>query len=240
MTDSKVPNPKNTVLPRGEREELPTRRGGLIQKAIVGGHKVYVHTGFYDLETGRLGEIFIDMHKEGAALRSMVNGFAIAISAGLQFGVPLEVYVKSFAGMCFEPAGPVIGHPHIKRATSILDYVVRHLAIEHLGRMDLVEPPEADGSTHEVVVLKQTDKGSDAPPKEDDEPDEPSPLPVAPAPPNAGGAGAVEVITRNVRLAEARARGYEGEACGECGNFTMVRNGTCLKCDTCGATSGCS
>ena len=126
-----------------EREKLPDRRKGYIQKATVGGHKVYLHTGEY--EDGRLGEIFIDMHKEGAAFRSLMNNFAIAISLGLQYGVPLEEYVEAFTFTRFEPAGLVQGNDAIKNATSILDYVFRELAISYLGRNDLAHvAPERD------------------------------------------------------------------------------------------------
>ena len=125
-----------------EREKLPDRRKGYTQKAVVGGHKVYLRTGEYD--DGRIGEIFIDMHKEGAALRSFINNFAIAVSLGLQYGVPLEEYVDAFTFTRFEPAGPVQGNDSIKYATSILDYVFRELAISYLERFDLghVDPSE--------------------------------------------------------------------------------------------------
>ena len=143
MTDIHSPPPtkKPVQLKRGERESLPDRRPTYRQKATVGGHKVYLDAGIYSEEDPRLGEIFVDMHKEGAALRSIVNGFAIAISIGLQHGAPLEEYVDAFAGMRFEPSGPVVGHDHIKEATSILDYIVRDLAVEFLGRTDLIAPP---------------------------------------------------------------------------------------------------
>ena len=118
-----------------ERERMPDRRKGYTQKAVVGGHKVYLRTGEYD--DGRLGEIFIDMHKEGAALRSFINNFAIAVSLGLQYGVPLEEYVDAFTFTRFEPAGPVQGNDSIKFATSILDYVFRELAVSYLERFDL-------------------------------------------------------------------------------------------------------
>ncbi|MBC8128862.1 MAG: adenosylcobalamin-dependent ribonucleoside-diphosphate reductase, partial [Rhizobiaceae bacterium] len=118
-----------------EREKLPNRRKGYTQKAIVGGHKVYLRTGEFD--DGRIGEIFIDMHKEGAAFRAMMNNFAIAISLGLQFGVPLEEYVEAFTFTRFEPAGIVQGNEAIKNATSILDYIFRELAVSYLGRHDL-------------------------------------------------------------------------------------------------------
>src|SRR5213079_3624353 len=126
-----------------EREKMPDRRKGYTQKAVVGGHKVYLRTGEYD--DGRLGEIFIDMHKEGAALRSIINNFAIAVSLGLQYGVPLEEYVDAFTFTRFEPSGPVQGNEAIKNATSILDYIFRELAVSYLSRFDLahVDPSES-------------------------------------------------------------------------------------------------
>src|SRR5262249_17554167 len=127
-----------------ERERMPDRRKGYTQKAVVGGHKVYLRTGEYD--DGRLGEIFIDMHKEGAALRSIINNFAIAVSLGLQYGVPLEEYVDAFTFTRFEPSGPVQGNDSIKYATSMLDYVFRELAVSYLSRFDLahVDPSESN------------------------------------------------------------------------------------------------
>ena len=127
-----------------DREKLPNRRKGYTQKAIVGGHKVYLRTGEFD--DGRLGEIFIDMHKEGAAFRAMMNNFAIAISLGLQYGVPLEEYVEAFTFTKFEPAGMVQGNDAIKNATSILDYVFRELAVSYLGRHDLAHVDTSDFS----------------------------------------------------------------------------------------------
>jgi ribonucleoside-diphosphate reductase alpha chain len=245
-----------------ERERLPNRRKGYTQKAIVGGHKVYLKTGEYD--DGRLGEIFLDMHKEGAALRSLLNNFAIAISLGMQYGVPLEEYVDAFTFTRFEPQGPVQGNDSIKYATSILDYVFRELAVSYLDRFDLahVDPSEAGGfdalgkgeaegkpaTTSNYVSRGLTRSRTDR-------------LSVV----SGGTQGATPVGGSNVtsfsgaalridpqdarghakhaaseKRAEARAKGYEGEACGECGNFTLVRNGTCMKCDTCGSTTGCS
>ena len=125
-----------------ERERLPHRRKSYTQKAIVGGHKVYLHTGEY--EDGRLGEIFIDMHKEGAAFRSLMNNFAIAISVGLQYGVPLEEFVEAFTFTRFEPAGLVIGNDSIKNATSVLDYIFRELGVSYLGRTDLAHVVPSD------------------------------------------------------------------------------------------------
>src|SRR5262249_5656890 len=126
-----------------ERERMPDRRKGYTQKAVVGGHKVYLRTGEYD--DGRLGEIFIDMHKEGAALRSIINNFAIAVSLGLQYGVPLEEYVDAFTFTRFEPSGPVQGNDSIKYATSILDYVFRELAVSYLDRFDLAHVDPSEG-----------------------------------------------------------------------------------------------
>ena len=127
-----------------EREKMPDRRKGYTQKAVVGGHKVYLRTGEYD--DGRIGEIFIDMHKEGAALRSLLNNFAIAISLGLQYGVPLEEYVDAFTFTRFEPSGPVQGNDSIKYATSILDYVFRELAVSYQGRFDLAHVDPTEGA----------------------------------------------------------------------------------------------
>jgi ribonucleoside-diphosphate reductase alpha chain len=249
-----------------ERLKLPNRRKGYAQKAVVGGHKVYLHTGEYG--DGKLGEIFIDMHKEGAAFRSLMNNFAIAISIALQYGVPLEEFVDAFTFTRFEPNGMVEGNDAIKMATSILDYVFRELAISYLGRNDLAhaEPDDmrhdslGDGADEGVisptaapsiakiasngyvrsklVVLSGGNRGAEATAS------------AGGAVAMASGTGATaialssevmeQVDGRLQRIREARMKGYEGDACGDCGNFTLVRNGTCLKCDTCGSTSGCS
>jgi ribonucleoside-diphosphate reductase alpha chain len=283
-----------------ERERMPDRRKGYTQKAVVGGHKLYLRTGEYD--DGRLGEIFIDMHKEGAALRSLLNNFAIAVSLGLQYGVPLDEYVDAFTFTRFEPQGPVQGNDTIKYATSILDYVFRELAVSYMERFDLahIDPsgesfdalgkgieegkPAAGRYVSKGLTRSRTDKltvmsggGS-------------SPSPAGGGSAGDAGRGGAHATSSNVKAfssgspraevsgtaalksepeqrlspteqleqqplpfarndaraaaaekrAEAKAKGYEGEACGECGNFTLVRNGTCLKCDTCGGTTGCS
>jgi ribonucleoside-diphosphate reductase alpha chain len=259
-----------------EREKLPSRRKGYTQKAVVGGHKVYLRTGEYD--DGRLGEIFVDMHKEGATLRSLLNNFAIAISLGLQYGVPLDEYVDAFTFTRFEPAGMVTGNDTIKMATSILDYVFRELAISYMGRYDLahVDPSEMGGG----ALGKGEDEGKPAPVisrglvrgkaptlsavSAADARGTESARAASPAGQvvtaflggaHAGAAKtatalkqdlAVETEAERARALEAnqraaaKAKGYEGSACPECHNFTMVRNGTCLKCDTCGSTTGCS
>jgi ribonucleoside-diphosphate reductase alpha chain len=258
---------------------------------VVGGHKVYLRTGEYD--DGRLGEIFIDMHKEGAALRSLLNNFAIAVSLGLQYGVPLDEYVDAFTFTRFEPSGPVQGNDSIKYATSILDYVFRELAVSYLERFDLahIDPTESGFD----ALGKGVDEGKPSPGAAKyvskgltrSRTDKLSVLAGGAAAesrgtPGEGGTGSrvmafggrepraevsgsaalksepelklspaeqlehlplARVEARAVaaeKRAEAKAKGYEGEACGECGNFTLVRNGTCLKCDTCGSTTGCS
>jgi ribonucleoside-diphosphate reductase alpha chain len=261
------------------RQRLPNRRKSYTQKAIVGGHKVYLHTGEY--EDGRLGEIFIDMHKEGAAFRAMMNNFAIAVSIGLQYGVPLEEFVEAFTFTRFDPSGMVEGNEAIKMATSIIDYVFRELAISYLGRSDLAHVgsadllPDAVGTGNKEGTLPAAGQalgaarkfastgyvrsnlyvltGSAAPALDLTDPD---PLTTAVRAEVASNTtvttvtetttvGVTASVARQVdakmeRIREARLKGYEGDACGECGNFTLVRNGTCLKCNTCGSTSGCS
>jgi ribonucleoside-diphosphate reductase alpha chain len=258
-----------------EREKLPGRRKGYTQKAIVGGHKVYLRTGEYD--DGRVGEIFIDMHKEGAALRAMMNNFAIAVSVGLQYGVPLEEFVDAFTFTKFEPAGMVQGNDSIKNATSILDYVFRELAVSYLGRNDLAHVEASEfgfdalgkgvGEEHvpsmpankvlssgyvrqsnlrNVVVMPQpVAGGSPMLALQARAAESTGNLALADTTVHASIAlsGPAHVNAASVtvsRRIEARMKGYEGESCSECGNFTMVRNGTCMKCDTCGSTSGCS
>jgi ribonucleoside-diphosphate reductase alpha chain len=246
------------------RERLPNRRKGYTQKAAVGGHRVYLRTGEY--EDGRIGEIFIDMHKEGASFRSLMNNFAIAISLGLQYGVPLEEFVEAFTFTRFEPAGLVQGNDTIKNATSILDYVFRELAVSYLGRHDLahVDASEIgptvmgsgvdDRSAPVVMADKYMSRGlmrgslnqrmvmvSDQAMRTAMQADGLARDGVRAADsPKAGAVAAFADETAFAKIVEARIKGYEGEACSDCGNFTLVRNGTCLKCDTCGSTSGCS
>ena len=262
-----------------ERERLPHRRKGYTQKAVVGGHKVYLRTGEYS--DGRLGEIFIDMHKEGAAFRSLMNNFAISVSIGLQYGVPLEEFVEAFTFTRFEPSGIVEGNDTIRMATSILDYFFRELAISYLDRNDLahVKPedlrPDAVGkgeSQSEIMAAATPDTGQAAGLQALVSPgfvrgrlrvlDGGAAVATATAtvtaeatleaemalPATAGAAQAGVAVGvamgsgdgRQAQVAEARIKGYEGDPCSECGNFTLVRNGTCLKCNTCGGTSGCS
>ena len=305
---------------RTKRDRLPQRRKGYTQKAIVGGHKVYLRTGEY--ADGRLGEIFIDMHKEGAAFRSLMNNFAIAISIGLQYGVPLEEYVDAFTFTRFEPQGIVEGNDSIRMATSLLDYIFREVAISYLGRSDLAhaEPhdlvPDTLGrGADESAVIEETSAVSAAAVALDAVKRVTSIGYVrnrlvvhqggiggpgggpgaqggngngsgqsngngADGDGGTGGTSAVSAIAMTARettvsvgggavaetvtgdggigaaaviaaiaedvddtldqIRQAKMKGYEGDSCDECGNFTLVRNGTCMKCLTCGATSGCS
>lgn len=271
-----------------KRRIMPGRRRGYTQKARVGGHKIFLRTG--EFEDGSLGEIFIDMHREGAAFRSLMNCFAIAVSLGLQYGVPLEEFVEAFVFTRFEPNGVVIGHDYIKMSTSIVDYIFRELALSYLGRHDLaqvrpedlrhdtmskpgqtpsfdyeeVEEEDFEGPVPGVATEDHTAHGFDPQ----------SPLPFDPVEPSAVGSPtwavgeqqrsatpkfAERIVSGNgangralvqsrptgatplsEKVREARLKGYEGDACTNCGQFTLVRNGVCLKCNTCGETSGCS
>ncbi len=273
---------------KSHREKMPERRKGYTQKAIVGGHKVYLRTGEY--QDGSLGEIFIDMHKEGAGFRAMMNNFAIAVSVGLQYGVPLEEFVDAFTFTKFEPAGMVQGNDSIKNATSILDYIFRELAVSYLDRTDLahVKPQghsfddlgrgEEEGvsnisemsetaASNSLEVLKQISSTGYLRKRMPQElvvlnggqgmagatafsaaVDPVSALETLV--PETATTSAVASVTTTTAMAsgnismdarvKAKMQGYEGEACGDCGNYTLVRNGTCMKCNTCGATSGCS
>ncbi len=313
-----------------KRRVLPGRRRGYTQKARVGGHKVYLRTG--EFEDGSLGEIFVDMHREGAAFRSLMNCFAIAISLGLQYGVPLEEFVEAFVFTRFEPNGVVGGHDNIKMSTSVIDYIFRELALSYLGRTDLVQvkPEDLQGDTvgrpsqapafdeesvedddfdgpvpgvavqaHPSVGFGATTGVQDALPFDDglatgsptsqlaaNQANAPTQyeertvsgngahatalieIPVAPNGTSNGalngsrtnGAAkaaptgiapiaptqAVVSATRSAnaetaeKVRQARLKGYEGDPCGNCGAFTLVRNGVCLKCDSCGETTGCS
>jgi len=273
------------------RRVMPARRRGYTQKARVGGHKIYLRTG--EFEDGSLGEIFIDMHREGAAFRSLVNCFAIAISLGLQYGVPLEEFVEAFTFTRFEPNGSVQGHDNIKMSTSIVDYIFRELALSYLGRTDLVQVKPEDlrndtvGNPNQVPDYEEEEV-------EDDDFDGPVPgraqqdhtsvgyaaplqeaLPFGDNPEATGsptdtlirsqatlspsysdrlvsghGSNGMALLEKPVardsaarqgeKVRQARLKGYESDPCTNCGSYTMVRNGVCLKCDTCGETSGCS
>ncbi|MBT8471679.1 MAG: vitamin B12-dependent ribonucleotide reductase, partial [Marinicaulis sp.] len=258
-----------------------------------GGHKVYLHTGEFD--DGELGEVFIDMHKEGAAFRSLMNNFAIAVSLGLQYGVPLDEFVDAYVFTRFDPSGPVQGNDQIKNATSILDYIFRELAISYLGRGDLahVQPEESavdaigrgvdeektqadatkliskgfsrstvtdnlvilrggdfdrlrdnanednasdatDGDVEEIEVEIENDARAESPPEI-----EAQIAKLADAVNQKAPRGVLATPNASARR-DARIKGYEGDACPDCGQFTLVRNGACLKCESCGASTGCS
>ncbi len=250
---------------------------------MVGGHKVYLRTGEY--EGGKLGEIFIDMHKEGAGFRAMMNNFAIAVSVGLQYGVPLEEFVDAFTFTKFEPAGMVQGNETIKNATSILDYIFRELAVSYLDRTDLAHvKPEGDAfddlgrgedegkrnftEMNEAAAAKSLDvlrqisstgylrkrmpqelrvlQGGMGAVALDSATDAVAALQTLV--PDVASAGFAETAVGYVGGAgsstsmdartKAKMQGYEGDPCGECGNYTLVRNGTCMKCNTCGGTVG--
>ncbi len=234
------------IVYSSKRRKLPGRRTGYTQKAGVGGHKIYLRTG--DYEDGKLGEIFIDMHKEGASFRSLMHNFAMAISIGLQYGVPLEEFVEAFTFTRFEPSGMVNGHDKIKMATSILDYIFRELAINYLGRSDLSHVEDSDnspdtiGTQSDYPVLTQSieQDETDAITTEGEEMNLQSAIATGTYGPKVVSYASATSRVRREKLSQARMQGYEGDSCGECGNFTLVRNGTCLKCNTCGSTSGCS
>jgi ribonucleoside-diphosphate reductase alpha chain len=242
--DRRLPagNPINATEPENrqdggatphQRRRLPERRKGYIQKSIVGGHKVYLHTGEYD--DGELGEIFIDLHKEGAAFRSLMNNFAISISIGLQYGVPLEEYVDAFLFTRFEPAGEVRGNDTIRHATSILDYIFRELAVSYLGRADLaqVDPFDARG---DGLSKKAQDAESAA---------------RLISRGFARGASADNLVmlrpravVENIRdrketlSAKPTATGYRSDPCAACGHFTVEQSGKCAACGATGEASG--
>ena len=224
-----------------ERHRLPNRRSGYTQKAVVGGHKVYLRTGEY--EDGSLGEVFLDMHKEGAAFRSLMNCFAIAISLGLQHGVPLEEFVDAFVFTRFEPNGMVKGNDAIKMSTSVIDYVFRELAITYLGRTDLSHVAEEDlrGDALGTKIGQGPVSQRGLPrPQASAERSATPPVTARAATPVSGGSGGLAQAKMLSASEMARLKGYEGDPCTDCGQFTMVRNGTCLKCITCGTTTGCS
>ena len=224
-----------------KRRKLPFRRNGYTQKVKINGQNVYLRTGEY--ENGQLGEIFIDMHKEGAAFRSLLNCFAISISLGLQHGVPLEEFVDAFVFTRFEPSGVVMGHERIKMSTSVIDYIFRELAVTYLSRNDLshvngeeellpkkdrislAEPVEYE--SEEVVSERMIDLDKD-------ERFVKIPSSQSKTDPR------IKLMASHNEIKKARERGYTGDICPECQSMTMVRNGTCLKCNTCGATTGCS
>jgi ribonucleoside-diphosphate reductase alpha chain len=234
---ARAPEPEERIVERvverdRTRRKLPDRRKGYIQKAAVGGHKVYLHTGEYD--DGELGEIFIDMHKEGAAFRSLMNNFAIAISIGLQYGVPLDEFVDAFVFTRFEPAGPVTGNDTVRSATSILDYIFRELGISYLGREDLAtrDPGElnADGMGRGKADALEAESGEDA-----------GPQPASRFISRGFSRGAAPdnlVFLPTANRASGPAALEAADVCAACGDVAVVRKGASLICETCGARAG--
>ena len=216
------------IVTRIERRKLPAKRHGFVREAVVGGHKVFLRTGEYD--DGQLGEIFIDMYKEGASFKGLLNCFAVLASKALQYGVPLDELVDSFTFTRFEPAGVVIGHEAIKNATSILDYVFRVLGYEYLGRVDFVHVKSVDETSEQPLasfntpptLTKKRENG------EQNSAAQPEPVLVK------------STRKQSDSVMVARAQGYTGEMCGACGSSRVKRNGACTVCEDCGSTSGCS
>ncbi len=204
------------------RRRLPPKRRGFIQEATIGGQKVYLRTGEYP--DGTLGEIFIDMYKEGASYRSLLNCFAVAVSKALQYGVPLEEFVDSFTFTRFEPSGNVTGHHAIKRATSILDYVFRVLGYEYLNRTDLAHSLPEENNTPGItnVELKKNAQNNPEPKTQREKP-------------------TIQKQEEAMKKTdEYKSKGYTGDMCQACGSMHVKRSGTCSVCEDCGTTSGCS
>ncbi len=221
------------------RQRLPFRREGYTQKVKIGGQSVYLRTGEY--ENGQLGEIFIDMHREGAAFRSLLNCFAISISLGLQHGVPLEEFVDAFVFTKFEPSGMVAGNPHVKMSTSVIDYIFRELAVSYLGREDLAHVPVDEIHIRQLKPTEESQAEAAAPaPVEAKAPVAPKVEVTETAEAAAPKSAKAESSSYETDYDKAKQLGYSGDSCPECGSMTMVRNGTCLKCITCGSTTGCS
>ncbi len=240
---------QNTVVKAAEkiihkyvanRQRLPYRRAGYTQKVKIGGQSVYLRTGEYD--NGQIGEIFVDMHREGAAFRSLMNCFAIAISLGLQHGVPLEEFVDAFVFTKFEPSGMVKGSPHVKMSTSVIDYIFRELAVTYLGREDLAHVPSEDIMKRKLRPSDDEDFGGSAMGSTTAAPEK-QPKPAEPVATGTGTGGHKMMADDDKPQTDydrAKQLGYTGDSCPECGSMTMIRNGTCQKCITCGSTTGCS
>jgi ribonucleoside-diphosphate reductase alpha chain len=247
-TQLTLPIAPNTRL-YGQRARLPKKRHGFTQEARVGGHKIFLRTGEY--EGGQLGEIFIDMHKEGAAFRSLMNCFAMSVSVGLQYGVPLQTYVDQFTFTRFEPQGPVEGHPYVKFATSIVDFIFRTLGVEYLQRHDLAHiKPELDSASIDTTPahLLALTQPPTAPNVERGNATNHGSADSAPLPHTR------EAIARSAAMNETLNDGVSGASpldaqldtmmgdapvCDVCGHIT-VRNGACYKCLNCGNSMGCS
>ena len=212
------------VYHRSERRYLPKRRKGYIREAYVGGHKVFLRTGEY--EDGSLGEVFIDMYKEGASFKGLLNCFAVLASKALQYGMPLEELVDSFTFTRFEPAGTVQGHNAIKNSTSILDYVFRSIGYDYLGRKDFVHVKAVD-------ELLDGDEGKQKSNGTSDTAKVAEPALLVHA-------ESSHTLARQSQAYQAKVQGYTGEQCENCGSMRVKQNGTCKVCEDCGMTTGCS
>jgi len=213
------------VYHRSERRMLPKRRKGYIREAYVGGHKVFLRTGEY--EDGSLGEVFIDMYKEGASFKGLLNCFAVLASKALQYGMPLEELVESFTFTRFEPAGAVQGHNAIKNSTSILDYVFRSIGYDYLGRKDFVHVKAVDEVAQNGVAGKEKQKTQEKPAE------------VKPVMAVHHAQSEYSHTLKN-QIVQAKVQGYTGEQCENCGSMRVKQNGTCKVCEDCGMTTGCS
>ncbi len=226
--------PLPALRPTGTRVRLPKKRGGFTQEARVGGHKIFVRTGEY--LDGTLGEIFIDMHKEGAAFRSLMNCFAMAVSVGLQYGVPLQTFVEQFTFTRFEPQGPVEGHDNIKLATSIVDYIFRALGVEYLRRYDLAHVvPQLTPKIEDPAETHGQEVASTDRPIHSEWPQAPIHARLE------AGETHDEAAAGHASALDAQLEDMMGDApvCDGCGHIT-VRNGACYKCLNCGNSMGCS
>jgi len=226
MQASNDTNLKRELSKIVERKKLPAKRRGFTQKAKVGGQVIFLRTGEY--QDGTLGEIFIDLAKEGSTLRSLMNCFAIAVSVGLQYGVPLEEFVEKFVFTKFEPAG-MVDHPNIKTTTSLVDFVFRALAYEYLGRTDLVhviDKPEISNldDEEEVSLMGKPELSN---------------LRVNAMTPQKAKAAVKAESSLDAVNAAAKNMQSDAPACNVCGHIT-IRSGTCYKCLNCGNSMGCS
>lgn len=229
-----------------KRRRLPYRRTGYTQKAKINGQSVYIRTGEY--ENGQIGEIFIDMHREGAAVRSLLNCFAISVSLGLQHGVPLEEFIDAFVFTKFDPSGIVTGNEKIKMATSVIDYIFRELAVSYLGRYDLahVEPTELNGKASKGIIKKFIEPEFESEELISErlvELDKNDSYEYSLSTNETKYSPSLDSLPSDSiasKIKSAIQSGYTGDICPECQSTMMVRNGTCLKCLSCGSTTGCS
>jgi ribonucleoside-diphosphate reductase alpha chain len=234
---------KNKLAGVVARKTLPGKRSGFTQKATVGGQTIFVRTGEY--EDGTLGEIFVDLHKEGATLRSLMNCFSIAVSLGLQYGVPLEEYVDKFTFTRFEPAGMVTGHDNIKNATSVIDYIFRMLGFEYLGREDFIQVPPSQEQRAQLAVNKIHTLPTVNVVPQQTAPVNPimNEVKIAPIGFMKPVEGKTDVAPK-AELAVDQTQAYlksmgDSPACPSCGSLT-IRSGACYKCMNCGTQTGCS